>query len=205
MVERRHDYIYKFIMANYIGLAYQFFNLTRESISEMEKQGNKSMIFSNPIDDEELAWLQYEDKTRWNDFNVGVPILYNFYHGLELYMKGLIYSDDSAGRSTNHRLTELFEKLKAPAYSIPIRILDILERNLTERSPFHEFFERNGGNVDNYYEFLRYPESKRNIHFNFSMIRGTEEIGLYKFKEIRSDVVSLKEEIVTWNKSKHSA
>ena len=77
---------------NFIGLAYQFWNLTRESVIEMEKLNNSSMIVSDfdPNQTDEESWTEYEHKTRWNDFNIGIPILFNFYHGLELFMKGLL-------------------------------------------------------------------------------------------------------------------
>lgn len=58
----------------------------------MGKQGNKKLIMSlyDPNETDEQSRQNYYQKTKWNDFNIGVPILFNFYHGLELCMKGLL-------------------------------------------------------------------------------------------------------------------
>ena len=76
---------------NYIGITYQFWNLVRESINEMEKINNVNLLISgydSNISDAESFEI-YEEKTKWNDFKIGVPVLFNYYHGLELLMKGL--------------------------------------------------------------------------------------------------------------------
>ena len=58
--------------ANYLGLAYQFWTLTKESINEMEKQGNKKLIMSlyDPNETDEQSHNNYYQATRWNDFNM---------------------------------------------------------------------------------------------------------------------------------------
>ncbi len=77
---------------NFIGTAYQFWNLVREAINEMGKINYKNVTFSKP--DPSISYEEsrgkYDQKTRWNDFKIGVPLLFNYYHGLELLMKGLL-------------------------------------------------------------------------------------------------------------------
>jgi hypothetical protein len=191
-------------MRNYIGLAYQFFNLTREAINEMVKQGNYTMNISDPQPDEEQSWKTYEEQTRWNDFNIGVPILFNFYHGLELFMKGLLQELGNEEKMTSHKLTDLESRLKNKTLGIPESMLDILNLHLSNRSPFHEFFVTNNLGIDNFYELLKYPESKKGQEFFFWDIRGQEQQGLKKFEEIKKATIVLKEEVIKWNKNKNS-
>lgn len=190
-------------MSDYFGLAYQFFNLTRESINEMDKQGNHTMIFSDPHDISEEFWETYEKQTCWNDFNVGIPILFNFYHGLELFMKALLYELYPNQKITTHKLSSLLLQLQTGTKKLPEQLLIILENHLSDKSPFYDFFKTNGLSVDSYYELLKYPESKKGQPFYFSDIRGNENLGIEKFKRIRKAIIDLKQEIIDWNKSRY--
>lgn len=168
----------------------------------MERQGNKSIIFSDQESDEEKSWNAYIDKTKWNDFNIGVPVLFNFYHGLELFMKGLLQELNPDVRVTNHKLTELELKLKSAIPEIPESLLNILNIHLSSRSPFHNFFQTNKLGVDKFYELLKYPESLGGQEFYFSDIRGNEQLGLSKFRKIRKSIIDLKKEIIEWKRNK---
>jgi hypothetical protein len=190
-------------MKDYIGLAYQFFTITREAINEMEKQGNKSIVISDTEYNEEKSWKAYDEKTKWNDFNIGVPVLFNFYHGLELFMKGLLQELNPAVRVTNHKLTGLESKLKLAIPELPKSLLDNIKKQITSRSPFHEFFQANKLGVDKFYELLKYPDSKQGQEFCYSDIRGKEQLGLSKFQEIRKSTIDLREEFIKWKKRKN--
>jgi hypothetical protein len=50
----------------------------------MNKQGNKTMIFMDGDLSEEDSDLEFNEGTKWNDLNIGIPILFNFFHGIEL-------------------------------------------------------------------------------------------------------------------------
>lgn len=156
-------------MRNYKGLVYQFFNLTREAINEMVKQGNHNVTFSDPQPNEKEGWRSYEEQTRCNDFNIGVPILFNFYHGLELFMKGLLQEQGHEEKITGHRLTDLECALKRKTPGLPESILDILNIHLSNRSQYNDFFAKNNSGVDNFYELLKYPESKKDKSFSFGL------------------------------------
>ena len=58
------------VRKNYIGMGYQFHQLVSESISEMIKEGNRTVIFSDydKNQSDEDSWKEYESKTRWNDY-----------------------------------------------------------------------------------------------------------------------------------------
>ena len=99
-------------MSKYISHSYNFWSLTRNSIEEMEKQGNKTIIVSEYSENitEKQSWKNYELLTNWNDQNIGIPVLFNFYHGLELFMKGLLEIKRITFETSKHNLKSLYEK-----------------------------------------------------------------------------------------------
>ncbi len=160
----------------------------------MEKQGNDLDIFSDGEMTDDESWENYENETRWSDQNIGVPTLFNFYHGLELLMKGLIERSGYQLKS-NHKLTELLATVKEIP-EVTDSLIEALEIHLYDDNPFFEFFQENGGNVDKYFELLKYPESKNGEKFNFQFIRGREKEGLKRLSTIRDATIKLKEEII---------
>jgi hypothetical protein len=190
---------------NFIGLAYQFWNLTREAITEMDKLDNRNFIVSDydPSISEEESRKNYEFKTRWNDFNVGVPILFNFYHGLELYMKGLLQEiGELKNVNLNHGLKDLLNKIIENEDSLTNEIVELLKYYLGSDNPFYQFFLDNNGDVDKFYLFLRYPTPKSGeTSYIFNEIRGNEQVGLERFRIIKKGCVDLKQAIVNWQKN----
>jgi len=184
--------------SNYIGLAYQFFNLAREAITEMEKQGNKSLIISNGSSNDEDSWVEYEHNTRWNDFNIGVPVLFNFYHGLELLMKGLLQEIGNNQKVTNHTLSEHFQSLQNHPNKISNELTSILQKYIFNQNPFNDFFLENEVTPDKFYQLLKYPESLKGESYNFSRVRGNENIGLLRFLEVKRDIINLRNAIIKW-------
>jgi hypothetical protein len=186
--------------ANYLGLSYQFWTLTKESINEMEKQGNEKLIISlydsNQTDQE--SHENYYQKTKWNDFNIGVPILFNFYHGLELCMKGLLQEVGILPTNKTHKLNGYFKIIKGNKSLFIPEIISSIGKVLDENNPFSEFFKSNNSNVDNYYQLLRYPESIKGDDFLHGEIRGKEKIGLKNFESIKNGCVEIENAIIKW-------
>lgn len=186
--------------ANYLGLSYQFWTLTKESINEMEKQGNEKLIISlydsNQTDQE--SHENYYQKTKWNDFNIGVPILFNFYHGLELCMKGLLQEVGIKPTNKTHKLNGYFRLIKENKSLFIPEIITSIGKVLDENNPFSEFFKSNNSNVDNYYQLLRYPESIEGDDFLHGEIRGKEKIGLKNFESIKNGCVEIENAIIKW-------
>lgn len=189
---------------NYIGITYQFWNLVRESINEMEKNNNASLIISghDPNISNEESWDIYEEKTKWNDFRIGVPVLFNYYHGLELLMKGLLQEVNVVPRKKNHKLTEYYAQIIDNKNKFTPEIINIIGKFLKKSNRFEIFFTDNGGSVDDFYKMLRYPGPiEENIHFEFRHIRGTDKKGLDKWLKLRDNTVEIKKEIENWKKA----
>ena len=183
---------------NYIGLSYQFLNLAKEAINEMEKQGNRNFILSDAKEDKDDSWSEYENNTRWNDMNVGVPILFNFYHGLELMMKGLTL-EVSKDVKLDHNIESIYKNLAAMQDGISHELISLFSKYIGEDSPFQQFFKDNNSSPKDFFNILKYPESKKKTRFLFSTIRGNEDNGLKKFIEIRNDINNIRTEIIKWN------
>ena len=187
--------------ANYLGLSYQFWTLTKESINEMGKQGNKKLIMSlyNPNESQEQSRENYYQKTKWNDFNIGVPILFNFYHGLELCMKGLLQEIDKLPTKKTHGLINCYELIQENKNDFIPEIITSIGEVLNENNAFSEFFKSNNSNVNNYYQLLRYPESnKGNNLYSHGEIRGKTKIGLENFESIKNSCVEIENAIIKW-------
>lgn len=185
---------------NFAGIAYSYLKLVSNSIDEMEKQGNKAMIFTDNGSD----WKSYERQTRWNDQSISIPLIFNFYHGVELLLKGILTVSEIE-YSKNHQLSKLFRKI-GEVRPKPSRLISVLEKHLSEQnSPFSSLFSTNSKSIDNFYILLRYPIDKPSgsVEFNFSSIKGQEEVGLEKFKIIREDIHEIKESIIDWNQERN--
>ncbi len=183
--------------ARYITLAYNFFQLAKEAINEMEKQGNQYIIISGVKDDVDDGWEDYERNTRWNDSNIGVPVLFNFYHGLELFMKGLLIRVGGQ-KSKSHNLQDLYKELIKSEYNIPKKLTLLFKKYIYSENPYKDFFEDNEGTANDFYTFLKYPESKTNKDFTFRSIRGGEEQGLARYIEVRDDIINIRQEMRNW-------
>jgi hypothetical protein len=188
--------------ANYLGLSYQFWTLTRESIIEMGKQGNNKLIMSlyDPNQTDKEFHESYYQKTKWNDFNIGVPILFNFYHGLELCMKGLLQEIGKLPTNKTHGLTGYYKLILENETEFIPEIFTSIGKVLNKDNPFSDFFKSNNSNVDNYYQLLRYPESiKGDNLFLHGEIRGKEKIGLKNFESIKNSCIEIENAIIKWD------
>lgn len=147
-------------------------------------------------------WKVYEEKTRWNDFNIGVPVLFNYYHGLELLMKGLLQEVNVIPKKKNHKLTDYFNQIVENESKFSSLIIESLGKFLQPDNPFEKFFTDNKGSIDDFYILLRYPAPiKENSHYDFGHIRGSDKQGLEKWLLLRNNTIKIKEGIEQWSKS----
>jgi len=187
--------------ANYFSLSYNYWTLIKSSIDEMEIQGNKTLIVSShkPNETIEQSFKDYYQKTKWNDVNIGVPILFNFYHGLELCMKGLLQEIEKLPTNKTHKLTDYFELILENASLFIPEILTSIGKVMNANDPFY-FFKSNNSNLDNYHELLRYPESKKGNLFSHNEIRRKGETGIKNFRTIKNRCVEIENAIKKWFK-----
>lgn len=173
----------------------------------MEKINNINIVYSkpDPSTSNEESWTNYDHKTRWNDFKIGVPLLFNYYHGLELLMKGLLQETNNLPPKNTHKLSDYYELIKTNQHAYSVKLVDLIGQFITESNPFKDFFLCNGGDVNDFYLMLRYPtKNKDSEEYQFKEIRGKGENGLVKWLQLRENTINIKKEIVLWNTARSS-
>ena len=117
------------------------------------------------MSDNPLAPAEYDNETRWSDHAVGSAVLFNFFHGLELIIKGFLATEEQ--QASHHRLTLLldeFDKLFPGA-----QLGALLHRALPtpkESSPIGHFLQTNNITIDDWFQALKYPISTRGTAYN---------------------------------------
>ena len=71
---------------SFLILSENYLSLARNALEVPIEQGNVFVV----IKDHKISEKELTEETKWSDFKIMVPILYNFYHGLELLMKGFL-------------------------------------------------------------------------------------------------------------------
>ncbi len=189
-------------MSKYLSLSYNFWTLTRNAIEEMDKQDNRTLIVSKKLDGETemQAWEKYELQTKWNDQNIGVPILFNFYHGLELFMKGLLELKELSLGKTTHDLKYIFEKIKQNKILYSEELISLLKKHICKPHEYNNFFRDNNIDVTKFYECFRYPENNvKTIDYYYGNIRGKQKETIILYKEIKKATIDFYNAVVNWN------
>ena len=140
---------------DYWRLATQYLGLAEAASAELAKTGNAWVLISDgPITDP-----AYQEATRWSDHQIGVAVLFNFYHGIELMLKGFIGLAQKVPR--HHCITQLltsFEEMHSHTHVGAL--IASYTSGLDVESPLGRFFATNCTDVNNWYQALKYPESK---------------------------------------------
>lgn len=167
-----------------LDLGYKFLNLTENTLSMTISNGNRHIVTS----DKDITQDDYEQKTKWSDFRIIIPILFNFYHGLELVLKGILLLNKDI--KSDHNLIALFDEVKTDI-RYPKNIVDILEKyiNVNKIHPMLEtFIKENDININDLYMFLRYPLDKKfEKNISYFKLKYKEGLALPYFSDIIKD------------------
>ena len=77
----------------YWMLAAQFLRLAHESCVEIINSGNKYTLVS----DVPISPLEFSHAVRWSDHAVGAGVLFSYFHGIELILKGFLSAQAPKG------------------------------------------------------------------------------------------------------------
>ncbi|MCF7520672.1 hypothetical protein L4G92_01200 [Neisseria sp. ZJ106] len=156
---------------DFFTMGQYFLNLAIASSEELIKSGNPYVtVTNNPS-----SYKEYQYTTRWADHNIGVPILFNFYHGIELMLKGTILHQ---GKSIikEHKFSELVEQIQTDEYT---KILLDLVKSVTSKidltNPLAQFFKNNNITSDQWYIALKYPENNQQSLSHYDLKYGGEQ------------------------------
>lgn len=180
-----------------IAYSHKYFQLTENCLKELISQGNKSSIRRRYIEGEteEESNLIYNELTRWSDSKIIEPILFNFYHAIELLLKGiLILNNVPVGRK--HNLEDLFQAVDGHLKKSAV-LRELLAKyciiRQSEKNILNEFFNSNNLTPSKYYIVLKYPFDN-DVNFQYSNIHNMGNVGIELANEIIEDIKSIKGE-----------
>jgi hypothetical protein len=140
------------------------------------------------------------EKTKYSDYSIIYPLLFLFYHWIELILKGfllvLVEEDPDTKKPdtkkiAHHNVIKLLKQFKEN-YSTEKDIIIFFEKYTKKNnmpSFLKVFFNENKLSVKNYHGFFRYPLDKNfNIRYDYSSIKYTNRKGLIFFKELLEDI-----------------
>ena len=181
----------------YWTIGIQYLHLVEAVISETVSQRNAHFILS----DDEIGWDQYARKTKWSDFRLVIPVLFDFYHGLEIVLKGFLVAA-GVPPTTEHKLSRLvaaFED-KFPNSVIAETVKKYIEQDQLP-DMLASFCATSGITIDDYYQALKYPQSARGNVYNHYPLKYRGQEGVLFFEELAKDIKEVVKQIVTLGRS----
>lgn len=173
----------------------KYWNLSRGVCDHIIRNRNKYMLISGW----DIDWKEYERKTKWNDVNMVIPLLFNFYHGLELMLKGFILFSNGNGTKLDHRITELYRKF-LKHYKDQKELITLFGRYIEKTQMpnlLHEFLNHNRLNVNRFYESLRYPfNNKLSKEYQHFVLKYQGPDGIQFYRSLRKDISIMMKHIV---------
>lgn len=160
------------------------------------EKGNPYVNISNISFNEQASY----DKTKYSDYSIIYPLLFLFYHWIELVLKGFLLvlvkenpetKKPDTNKIAHHNIINLLKQFKEN-YSDEKDIINFIEKytiNNNMPSFLKDFFDENELTEKPYYDFFRYPlDINFNIICDYSTIQCTEEKGLIFFKDLLNDI-----------------
>ncbi|WP_243318920.1 hypothetical protein [Geothrix paludis] len=182
---------------NYWLIGIQYLRLAEAACNELVGRENASgVVFIGAVD-----WDEYLEATKWSDHSIGIAILFNFFHGIEVLLKGFL-SLKAASPPRHHRLSEILMEFEK---EYPGTRLSSLVREYTEElcpySPLGQFFRTNAISVDEWYEALKYPESKSGRSYRHTDLKYGGLDTVHFWKSIGNTAILLRKEAVQLSRS----
>jgi len=179
-------------------VAIQYLHLAQSCAVECSNSENRMVVVS----DEEIDMELFNLKTKWSDFNIAIPVLFNFYHGIEVLLKGFL-AVGGFEMPKNHKLSTLFSVFieKYPTSGL----ITILEKYLNiDTAPIllKGFFSDEDKPIDLYYQSLKYPESVKGDSFEHLKLLYKGANGAAFYKELASDIETIRK--IAVSEGRHS-
>ena len=155
------------------------------------------------VSEKEISFDDYGKKTSWSDHQIIIPLLFNFYHGLELFLKGLLQFEPAFKLKAKHSIEGLSSKF-IKDNSKEKELCDFLKKytHLGQLPQIlKEFLTDNKLTINQLYETLRYPTDP-----SFSKIRSYLPIkykgkeGVDFFKNLLSDIEEARKAAVAYGR-----
>lgn len=180
----------------------QYLNLAEAAASKILLSKNRDHL----ICDKQFSEKHFARKTKWTDHNLCLPLLFNFYHGLEVLMKGFLLFKSIDGsintKTTTHDLEKLlycFKKEFPNSNLLPLFVNYI--------NPDYQplilstFFSESNIPANKYSEAFRYPVDLKNNLYNHRLLSGHDKEGLVFFGSLKEDAAAIIKESVKLGRS----
>jgi hypothetical protein len=112
-----------------------------------------------------LTPAEHDRRTRRSDTNLGAPLLFNFYHALELTIKGHLIGQGQTNFK-GHKLAALLSRLKSNPEIDPL--IDELRNWIPPKanSPIGKFLTANQITIDDWFQALKYSSLTNGLTIN---------------------------------------
>ena len=162
-------------------LGHQFLNSSKVLLEKLVENDNRQVVISNF----EITEEYYNEQTKYSDFNIIIPILFNYYHGLELIIKAAL---EQVGKlKEEYKEDENFINCIIEKIDKPIQIVNKFQ---TDNNRINGF---------SVYEALRYPDNKSSDKLiNYESLLYNGDIIIDDCREIIQNIENIK--IVTVRK-----
>jgi len=162
-----------------------------------------AIICKNPsviVSDTYITEKDLNDKTKYCDYSIIYPLLFLFYHWIELVLKGFLLvllkenpetKKPDIKKIAHHNIIILLKQFKENYFNEKDIICFFEKYTKKNNMPsfLKDFLNKNKLSVKNYYNFFRYPlDINFNITCDYSSIQHTDEKGLIFFKDLLKDI-----------------
>lgn len=179
-----------------IAFSHKYFQLTENCLFELINSKNKHSIWTDFDENitEEESYNLYIEKAKWSDFRIIEPLLFNFYHAIELVLKGILALNNEEFK-TNHSLESLCNKailhLEKAEKLKEILIKYCKLSNNESNNLLSIFYKENNLTPSKYYIILKYPFDSNN-EYSYFKIHYLKDKGVDFAKELLEDIKTIK-------------
>jgi hypothetical protein len=178
---------------DYFRHSSNFLGLVTSVIKQMIETGNMSDGII-PLEPKETVQERHEEAEQWSDHNVAIPTLFNFYHGIELALKGML--DGINKLDKGHDINALLNQLKSNSY-LDSGLEKLITKYTGTSNQFKTLFDDNELNGNQFHQIFKYPETISKKQFNYNSITQ-QETSLVMFKELLYDIKIFQELKDSW-------
>lgn len=166
-------------------LARKFWQLVANSSGELVNSNNTLVYICE--EKKPISTEKYRDHTKWSDISIVEPLLFNFYHGIELSLKALLTVKGI--QIQKHDLSALFNRVNQEYNDC--RVTDFYTKYISKED-LHpillRFCSKSNISMDFFYQSLKYPSSTKGKSFKHGELQYNGKEGVELFKSIKYDV-----------------
>ncbi len=185
----------------YWRVGFQYLDMSENVSREIAKTGNTWILIQDGTNWAELE-TKYEEMTKWADYNQGIPVIFNFYHGIELLLKGFLIAEGRAEKS--HLLSRLLDLVSnaLPHQKFTPVVAKYIDVGLLPKL-LADFLAASGSDIDLWYQAFKYPEDMKGNPFDHSQLVYKQGDGADFFAQLADDIHQIRIEAVSYARTSY--